>query len=426
MGNYISWGLNAKEVEKVGSADAIIVPEPTFIQTERILHRHQIWSVKASKGIRTAHKKSIVSEVKVGEELHRHCLTVYGGDGLPNTLDLEFFRAMEQVLAEQQRNNEGEPLEATVVLRAKDILEAAGKKKCGSAYRALRRFFVRLGATALGVEIEEPGRRGQEQLVHIFENLTQIIDEEDDPKNMQVHRIRLADWYVHSFNSGNCWVVDHALFRRLTRPISQLLHQALHALFPDGGGEARIRYAELVRNWQLTKRSGLSKIREQLDPAHDELRRLGFLEDWSYNVLNHDKDNPQIRWVAGPAWWESDRESRRLGLGGQLSEDIRDPLLPFRAPSTGAKEEDESRVKATVAEILDFVGIRDKKFTPFWTQAARDIPLTRIRKLVGDVRERVMDGQRGGAKDDRVMNRGAYLLSLLKLEARKRHLTWGG
>ena len=57
--------------------------------------------------------------------------------------------------------------------------------------------------------------------------------------------------------------------------------------------------------------------------------------------------------------------------------------------------------------------------------AARDIPLTRIRKLVGDVRERVMDGQRGGAKDDRVMNRGAYLLSLLKLEARKRHLSWG-
>ena len=38
----------------------------------------------------------------------------------------------------------------------------------------------------------------------------------------------------------------------------------------------------------------------------------------------------------------------------------------------------------------------------------------------------VMDGQRGGAKDDRVMNRGAYLLSLLKLEARKRHLSWGG
>jgi hypothetical protein len=205
-----------------------------------------------------------------------------------------------------------------------------------------------------------------------------------------------------------------------------LLHQALHALFPDGGGEARIRYPELVRNWQLTKRSGLSKIREQLDPAHQELKNLGFLNEWSYSVLNRDKDDLQIRWVAGPAWWASDREARRLGVGGPLQEDIRDPLLPFRAPSTGSQEEDESRVKATVAEILDFVGIRDKKFTPFWTQAARDIPLTRIRKLVGDVRERVMEGQRGGAQDDRVMNRGAYLLSLLKLEARKRHLSWGG
>lgn len=426
MGNYIFLGPDAKTVKEADAADAVIVPEPTFIQTERILHRHPIWSVKASKGIRTAHKKSIVSEVKVGEELHRHCLTVYGGDGLPNTLDLEFFRAMEQVLTEQQRKKDGGPLEQTVILRAKDILEAAGKKKCGSAYRELRRFFVRLGATALGVEIAEPGRRGQEQLVHIFENLTQVIDEEEDPKNMQVHRIRLADWYVNSFNSGNCWVVDHALFRRLTRPISQLLHQALHALFPDGGGEARIRYAELVRNWQLTRRSGLSKVREQLDPAHKELRSLGFLDDWSYSVLNSDKDDLQVRWVAGPAWWESDRASRRLGLGGHLPETIRDPLLPFCVPSIGSKEEDDSRVKATVAEILDFVGIKDKKFTPFWTQAARDIPLMRIRKLIGDVRERVTCGQRGGAKDDRVVNRGAYLLSLLKLEARKLHLSWGG
>lgn len=98
-------------------------------------------------------------------------------------------------------------------------------------------------------------------------------------------------------------------------------------------------------------------------------------------------------------------------MGGHLPETIRDPLLPFCVPSIGSKEEDDSRVKATVAEILDFVGIKDKKFTPFWTQAARDIPLMRIRKLIGDVRERVTCGQRGGAKDDRVVNRGAYLLS---------------
>jgi hypothetical protein len=60
-----------------------------------------------------------------------------------------------------------------------------------------------LCATALGVEIEEPGKRCREQLVHIFDNLTQIIDEQDDPKNMQVHRIRLADcmW------TASMWVI---------------------------------------------------------------------------------------------------------------------------------------------------------------------------------------------------------------------------
>ena len=42
-----------------------------------------------------------------------------------------------------------------------------------------------------------------------------------------------------------------------------------------------------------------------------------------------------------------------------------------------------------------------------------------------ELRDGQMDGQRGGATDDRVMNRGAYLLSLLQLEARRRHLPWG-
>lgn len=406
--------------------DAIVVPEPTFILTERILHRHQIWSVVASKGQRLGHKKSIVSEVCLGDRRHKHTLTVYGGDGLPTTVDLEFFRAIEQLLTERARQT-GEPLPSTVVLRAKDILAAAGKKKCGDAYRELRRFFIRLGATAIGVEICEPGKKPQEQLVHIFENLTQIADEQEIADNMQVHRIRLADWYVASINAGNCWIVDHALFKQLTRPIAQLLHQALHTLFPSGGGEARMRYSELAMNWHLTPKRNLSKIREQLEPAHRELAGLGFLAEWRYDRVPDRRDDAEVRWVAGRSWWESDRASRRLGLSEHQTNDIRDPLLPFRLlPTSGHQEEEESQVKATIAEILDFVGQRDKKFTPFWRQAAKELPLPVIRKLIGEVRERIVMGQQGRGADQRVLNKGAYLITVMKLEAKKRGLPWGG
>ena len=45
MGKHISLESNAKEIQEAGSPDGIIVPEPTFMQTERILQATEVAEV---------------------------------------------------------------------------------------------------------------------------------------------------------------------------------------------------------------------------------------------------------------------------------------------------------------------------------------------------------------------------------------------
>ena len=52
-----------------------------------------------------------------------------------------------------------------------------------------------------------------------------------------------------------------------------------------------------------------------------------------------------------------------------------------------------------------------------WKQAVRDLPRSIIYKALGDIRERVIKGEK-------IKNKGSYLLTLMKLEAKKRDLPW--
>ena len=52
-----------------------------------------------------------------------------------------------------------------------------------------------------------------------------------------------------------------------------------------------------------------------------------------------------------------------------------------------------------------------------WKQAVRDLPRSVVYKALGDLRERLLKGER-------IKNKGRYLLTLMKLEATTRHLSW--
>jgi len=80
-----------------------------------------------------------------------------------------------------------------------------------------------------------------------------------------------------------------------------------------------------------------------------------------------------------------------------------------------AEEEAESQEgkEGILVNILDLVGHGDKKYVPFWKQAVRDLPKSVIYKLLGDVRERLADGEN-------IRNQEAYIMKLFRTEIKKR------
>lgn len=73
--------------------------------------------------------------------------------------------------------------------------------------------------------------------------------------------------------------------------------------------------------------------------------------------------------------------------------------------------------EGTLVSILEVVGSTDRKYLPFWKQVVRDLPRSVVYKALGDIRERLLKGER-------IKNKGSYLVTLMKLEAKKRDLPW--
>lgn len=415
------------EIHPVESGEGTLLPNspkssapalngPSYLLSERILGSIPLWEPIPRKGEkRSVHEKEILREIVYQGDIRKVAVKIYAGGnlGLPNSLDLEFFRAFEQI-ATDHLNRTG-MVANPVRISGHQLLRAAMKAPNGRTQGEVRRFFRKMAGTTIGATRHVSETKTKEVLFHIFEMVVQEGDRRPDGSRASVHEITLAPWYHTSLQSGNCWVVDHALFQRLKKTIAKLLHQLLHSLFYLGHGSARQLYSELVRNWQLSRFPALSRIKQQLDPAHQELLRLGFLQQWSYTPVK-DGDDYEIRWEAGGEWWESYKVQReRLGINDDTL--IADPFLPEHPiRQLTLPENDDQQVEAMVQDILSFLGPRDRKYEPFWKQAARDIPRAILYRLMGEVREKAAAGA--------VKNKGSYLVTLIKIEAAKRSLPW--
>lgn len=387
------------------------ISEPRYLLAERQLSSIPLWEPKKKPGKGPVIREKDVSfstSVK-GQPVKIHLkIKSAGNDGFPNTTDLDIFRAIEQLATEviQTQPTESDSLS----FKGYEILTAAGKSHTGYSYKELRRCLSKLH----GVSFELLGRDGKKERLlrfNLFESVYEEGQKKPDGTVAELIEIKFASWYWKSLRGGNCLVIDHALFQRLRLSLSKLLHQFLHAQFYMHHGAAMEKYEELAKNWGMKEHTRLGKIKEQLDPSHEELRRLGFLESWAYHAFNRaGKKSFQISWKAGSQWHEL-LEVQKLHLGVER-EQGGDHLLFLKEP-----EEDDEGHEALLVQILEVVGASDKKYLPFWKQAIRDLPRSVISKQMGDLRERIADGEK-------IRNKGAYLMKLFRVEAKKRELPW--
>lgn len=426
-----------------------LLSAPVLLLAEHILGSIPLWEVKSKKSGGGLREKEVIREVFYRGQLRKIPLVIYAsGDlGLPNSVDLELFRGFERwALSVLDRDKTLPPV---VRISATELLNYAGKECAGSAYAEVDRFFLRMKGTMIAAgrtktvlegrsaDGEAHGTSGSKRqrskrgiAFQIFGTVVVPGQVNGVGQLADKYEVELASWYRESLLMGNCFVVDHSLFREMKGSLSKLLHQLLHNLFCLGKGHAEQRYSDLVQYWQITRYQAKSRVREQFEEAHRELVNREFLQSWDVlpTKTNGQKDFTFV-WEAGPAWWKTERQLTEMRmkyhLGGEadtqaLLPTAIDPFLTALPddPHRTTENDDASSAARLLHEVLEISGHRKDPhvWENWWKRAVATVPHPFIWRRIGEVRERKARGER--------LNMGSYLSKLVKIDAQKLGVSW--
>ncbi len=307
--------------------------------------------------------------------------------GYPTVLDLEYFRAFERALTMMWEREGMVP--DVLRISGRELIRLTGRTPNGDRQQEVREFLDRLSGLVLQEHRKNSKGRRAETGVHIFERIDrEEMSAGERTEGQWTHQIRLADWYWANLNNFHCHIQDQRLFWELQRDLTKLLYQHLHALFRVGRGAASESYAELSMNLSLKRLRAISEIRRQLKPAHDELLKLGFLGNWSLELMSSQTKEYIVVWEAGPTWhevYQQEREKLREIERGPVREVIvqQDEARKF---GLDISEETEDRTYA-LKEIYDFVGYRDQAYEPFWKKVIDSFSRSIRHRVMAEVRE---------------------------------------
>lgn len=269
-------------------------------------------------------------EVAVGEARYRFIPSSFG---YPNTDDLDFYRGLLKICEEQAEcveaaDEQGKPcltcnLPDPITFSTDKLLRYSGRQDSAPNRQAVRDFIQRHKNTGIVGVMKKKLPNGE-----LAEVLVQgdswfrgyvIVGELREGKKATQNAISFALWFRSNYERRYLKLVDVAFHQRLGTPIAKTLAPVLDSGWYATGGKAwQKKYSDLAVLLGIQCYRYLSKIKEKLDPSHEELKRERYLEEWEYTKAA-DRTGYVITWWPGEKWWEDQREyDRRRSTAAQL------------------------------------------------------------------------------------------------------------
>lgn len=354
---------------------------------------------KRIKGITT--KEKVVAE-RTNPDGTRTTLTVHiigtGKYGLPITADLDYYRAFLKLLDEHVEQA-GQLLEP-IPIPAKTLIRYAGKQTSvrerravinwirRSHYTGIQGFYYH-AATGEYVEI------GDEPLFPRYHIRGQRLA---TGEAADTHYVWLASWFRANYLHHHVRPMDLALHLRLRKPIAKSLYPLLElGWYATGSKPYSKSYRELCHEFLLQEYDHLSRIKQQLDPAHHELAREHFLAAWEYRPAAKGQT-----WIVtyhpGPKFFadQQARESRRQRAARiATATQALAPLPP--GPSAD--------LPLPLADILAVCG--DRKNQAAYQKVLREYPEAVVHMALAETRQAAQEGRIRKTA-------GAYFMDTLK------------
>lgn len=318
-------------------------------------------------------------EVPVGNGRFRFIPSSFG---YPNTDDLDLYRGLLKICEESAQcdratDTQGKPyltckLPEFVTFSTDKLLRYAGRERSDHNIRAVRNFIRRNKNTGIVGFMKTKLPTGQLAEVEAqgdsWFRAYVIVGEMNDGKKATENSVAFAAWFRTNYERRYLKLVDVAFYQRLGTPIAKTLAPILDSGWYTTKGEMwQKKYDDLATLLGIQRYRYLSKIKEKLDPSHEELKRERYLEEWEYTKAA-DGSGYVITWWPGEKWWEDQREyDRRRSTAAQLEHVARTKTkqrefrfqkpkpeaAPIPAPALTVDEQEAFRhVRQTVSPYL--------------------------------------------------------------------------
>lgn len=350
-------------------------------------------------------KRTITAKISANHEL-----------GLPITLDFDYYRAFLKI-CDEVAGPDGR-LHMPIAVPTAKLIRYAGKKESAREKREVRAWLRRMTFTGIdgGIYRAKTKTYDDEFVGAVF---SQVILRGKKMKNGEIaetNYVWLSPWFLANYFHHHVRRIDLNFHQRLRKPIAKALYPLLETGWYASGGKFYAKsYHDLCQEFLLTEHSALSLIKQQFDPAHQELKKEHFLAKWEYRE-SVGKTGYVITYYPGEKFFadQEAKEERRTQAERITNGQQHSAAYHPNPESQTSRDESKARRDLLVKDILEVTG--DPKSSRFYLLVAQKLDSQTIYRVISETKEASRTGEIR-------TNRARYFTDLVKRRAVERGIT---
>ena len=236
--------------------------------------------------------------------------------GYANARDMDFKRALFRIIDERAKavervNGDGSKtihyqVPQPVHIQSKTVIRYAGGHPNPKWRKYLNNYLHRNKATSMVGDIEDPKTREYSRYdVSLFSQVITKGERTKDGAEAEEHLIWLSDYALRVYYWHRTRKEDISFHNSLTKPISKVLYPYLDsgwfASITKGGKSYTKNYPSTCLFLSIPAYKSLARVKQQLDPAHQELQASGYLDSWEYR--KGVEGDWLVTWLPGEKWF---------------------------------------------------------------------------------------------------------------------------
>jgi len=212
--------------------------------------------------------------------------------GLPTTADRDKYMAFMKIVTD--RKAKVGKIENPVGFTTYELLKHLRLTDAGFHYEEVNDFLERMVSTTIKSEYAvyfHGTKKWAKDIFHVFQRVVLTGQEMPDGGVAQMNYIYLSDWQLENINSNYTFPIDFNSYRELRRDIAKALFGHLHVWFyASRGRPVERKYADFCNLLDIRCWPHLSKAKQILRPALDELIGIGYFQCWDLVRTADEKD----------------------------------------------------------------------------------------------------------------------------------------